>query len=771
MPTAGEVRDLLDERPDLEPAVEAVLDPEPPFTFDDVAIDSGAFGELVARGVVEKTDQGYRVPDPDAIRRALAGDVPDGHAERPAVSLPALPVTRLELTFLAGALAIVVGLRLLSLPNVYHGGHVVLSSNDPYYYRALAERVLADPSVTPSTLPAAVAKGEPLYVASLWLVTKAFGGSKAALGQLMAWAPVVSAIISAVFLYATAVVVTEDRRIGLASVVMLAIIPAHALRTSFGLADHSPFDYIWLSLTLFALVLLAADADRWEPWPPARTIGATATLAVAFAAQTLAWDNSPILLAATALYLGMEGLRSVAGDQPPYRTLGPGIVGVGGGAALAWVGHSSLGWHTTLVASAPALVAIGGLGVLAAATLVVTLDFPRFGGEEGASDASPLAMLGLEAVGLGAGLWLLQAIKPAYWTRLTTSLQHRLLARRAIAETVGLFSDAGGWLLLLGFALFVGVPYLVWASGRSIRDARWLPAVAFAWYFLALAVMEVRFVGELAIPLALFVGLGLVHLAERIDAARPPNPFTSDDPSGLALPTRRQVGALVALFLLVGSLGLVQVPIKIGQTATPTAQSDAAFWMAHYSQERNLTYPGDYVFSRWGWNRMYNYFVNGESRSYGYAQSNFHRFVNATDPGGWYQKLGHRRGFVVTSEDAVGRPDQIGTRLQRDNGAGSATTSALAHYRLVHVTGGGRYKVFTVVPGAVIKGTTAPNATVTASTDVAVQDISFTYARTGTANAKGEYAIRVAQPGTYHVGNTSVAVNVSAVRKGLSVSP
>lgn len=75
MVSAREVAELLDERPDLEPAIEAVLETDPPWTFHDIDVDSGRFGELVARGVVEETDGGYRMADRDAAERALAGDV------------------------------------------------------------------------------------------------------------------------------------------------------------------------------------------------------------------------------------------------------------------------------------------------------------------------------------------------------------------------------------------------------------------------------------------------------------------------------------------------------------------------------------------------------------------------------------------------------------------------------------------------------------------------------------------------------------------------
>lgn len=52
MGTDGDVQELLEDRPDLEPAVKAVLDADSPFEFDDLGLDSGDFGELVAAGIV-----------------------------------------------------------------------------------------------------------------------------------------------------------------------------------------------------------------------------------------------------------------------------------------------------------------------------------------------------------------------------------------------------------------------------------------------------------------------------------------------------------------------------------------------------------------------------------------------------------------------------------------------------------------------------------------------------------------------------------------------
>lgn len=769
MATAGEVRDLLEERPDLEPALEAVLEPEAPFDFDDVAVDSGPFGELVSRGIVESVDGGYRVSNPDAVRGALSDEAVSSTARaRPSLSLSLPNVQLLALLCLFGAVLVVVTLRLSSLPTVFYRDHVFLAGNDPYFYRYWVDQLLAEPSVTPTSLGSGIAKGEPLLVTSLWLISVVAGGTKAVGGYVLAWYPVVSAAVTGVVVYLMAVLVTDDRRIGLASVLMLAIIPGHAFRTSLGFADHHAFDYVWMVLTLVALTIIAREGTRWTVVPSGRAVGGSLVLGVAVTTQTLAWDNSPIILVAIGGYLALEGLRSVSTSTRPYRTIGPVILGTGVGAGVTWLVHTRFGWHTTLVASAPTLLVIGGVGVLVGAELVDRVPFPTIGADPG-YDATPAALLGLEVLGLVGGVTILKATRPAFWNRLATSVEGRLLARREIAEVQGLFSDAGGWLLLLGFGLFLGLSYLVWASNRARTDGRWLPAVAYGWYFLVLASIQVRFVGQLALPLALFGGVGLVHLAEGIDVARAARPLSGGHSLGLTLPTGRQFVALGLLFLLVGSLGIIQVPVKTSQTTTPNAQADAALWMANYTETNDLQWPSNYVFSQWGRNRMYNYYVSGESQSYRYAQSNFESFVFSTDTEGWYERLGNRRGFVVTTNAVVGEPDHIGTRLHRANGAGSEATEALSHYRLVHVTGDGAYKVFTIVPGAVIQGTTEMNMSVTASTTVDVGSIEFSYERTTESNADGRYAIRVAQPGTYSVGNTTVSINETNVQTGASI--
>lgn len=757
MVTADEIRDLLNERPDLKEAIKSVLSAKTPFEFADLDINSGQFGELVSRNIVEKSEGGYTIVDRQAIERGLSGDF-SVQIESSGLSLPSVSIDRLELFLLIGCIGLLVVLRLVPLQTVFREGHVVLSSNDPYFYRYLVETLLSTPSITPSSMPEDIRHGEPLMVTTLWVVVLALGGTNDIVGHVLAWYPVISAVVTGFLVYVLAIVLTEDRRIGLSAVAILAVIPGHALRTNVGFADHHAFDYPWIVLTLLGVVVIARGFRDTDDTRTSRRLFSMGAIGIGVAGQTLAWNNGPLLIVPIGFFLAADVIRVVHQGVPFRRTSGPVLGGVVIGALITWATHAVVGWHTNLVASAPLLLAIGGGGVLFSGWVITAVNL------------RVVHLIGTYVMTLMISILALVTLTPSYWTRLTTRLGKRLFLDQPIAETAGLFSESGGWLLLLGFALFVGLPYIVWGAYRSTKEPRWLAPSVYGLYFTFLAIIQVRFVGELAPILAIFAGFGLVHLAERVDLAQRPSPFTGKPIRSLNIPEPLQIGQLALIFLLVSSLGLVQTPLKLAVTSIPPAQSDAAFWMADDSESRNLSYPDNYVFSEWDRNRLYNYFVSGESRSYGYAQGHFQIFVTSEEPETWYDRLAGRRGYVVTTPAVVGRPAQLGTRLHEDNGAGSPTVQSLARYRLVHVTGNGSYKVFEVVPGAVLHGKASPKETVSARTHVELQRLSFGYERRNITSDNGTYTIRVSQPGRYVIGNKSVNVPVTAVRSGTTVT-
>ncbi|SFC59883.1 dolichyl-diphosphooligosaccharide--protein glycosyltransferase [Halobiforma haloterrestris] len=140
---------FLADRDDGEQALEAVLEVEAAsetWTFDDVALDSGTFGELVSRGVVEKVDSEYRVADVETVRVVLDGEEVTSTGATDRGFALEYDVDLRALSALVGALVVVAGARMLSYGSVFQRGYVVSPGNDPYYFRYWLEDRLAESS-------------------------------------------------------------------------------------------------------------------------------------------------------------------------------------------------------------------------------------------------------------------------------------------------------------------------------------------------------------------------------------------------------------------------------------------------------------------------------------------------------------------------------------------------------------------------------------------------------------------------------------------------
>jgi dolichyl-diphosphooligosaccharide--protein glycosyltransferase len=770
MVAAREIRDLLNERPDLEPALEAVLETDnkrETWEFSDVAVDSGSFGELVSRGIVEKDDGEYRLAEPEVVRRALAGaEMPSsGNAS---VSRPLTDFNlreRLSSLFtitsisLLGALFFIALLRALSFPQVFRD-RIVFSGNDPYYYRYWVEQLLADPDLTLSSLPPTVASGEPLYVATMWMVTDVLGGTPTVVGWVLAWYPVVSALVSGVLLYLLAIEVTEDRRVALAAVVILAVIPGHAFRTSLGFADHHAFDYPWLGLTALSLVVLVRAELQTK-----RSAAGVVGLGTGIAGQVLAWEVGPLFITPIGLIVTALAARAIAQKASPLYTGSSVVAGIGLGAGLTWAAHAVLGWHTTLVAATPTLLLIGSLAVFVAA--------------EGAFRAGlqVRTALGVELLTAVIGVSVLTVVFPALWADIMNRVETKLFRTDSIAETQALFADSFGWLLLFGFVLIIALPYLIWATRRALHDERWVVPVVYAWALFGLATIQVRFVGEFGICAAFFAGLGFIHLAAWVDITPLPKPFDSTvEGNELSVPKRQQVVALILLFLLVGSLGLVQVPLKNNQVTIPNEQYETAMSINTYSEQEGLEYPQNYVYSDWGRNRVYNYFVSGESASYAYARDRFDdkdrgdtdTFVEMTDPDRAYGVVADRPGFLVLNENNNAPTGSMYDRLFNNMGSRAGDITGLGQYQLVDISRDGSYKSFRIVPGAKLTGP-SEGESVRIRHKVDLGGDSFIYERVVPIHADA-YQVVVPYPGEYMIGEQTETIGQATVESGNRVS-
>jgi dolichyl-diphosphooligosaccharide--protein glycosyltransferase len=762
---AAAVRTVLDENPALESALSDVRDvdrQQEAWTFDDVPVDSGAFGELVNEGLVESVGDEYRVADPEVVDRALAGDVENeasGFEASGSLSLP--DIDRTAAAVLAGLLALVAVFRASTYPAVFRD-RVVFPANDPYYYVYLTEQSLQN-GWSFGELPGGLGTQEPLTILQMLVGAELVGG----LGNhtaFLAWLPVLVAIATGLVVYLFACEVTEDRHVALASVFVLAVLPVHVLRSSLGFIDHHAFDYFWLAIVAWGTVAtfdldsLAANRST------ARAIG---ILAVGVAGSVLAWWAATLLLLPIAIAVVCGAAIAVRDDN---SFLAPGLAtaaGVGLGSVVILLTHIAWGWHEWFIAGVPVVLTLGIIGVVGATYGWRTIGLPAW--------AFPTTGI-VGVAGVSAGVYFLA---PTEWAAISRQVS-RLFADREIAEMQSVFgAESMGWLFSFGLLLFVVIPAMGWGVYRAYRgDRSWLVASSYAWFMLALATLQARYAGELAPFTALFGGLALVALAERVDAARLPVPLGGEHRS-VTLPDRDVTIRLVGVVLLVCGLSGVLAPIGAYNLTIPEQQYETASFIDTHAAEVGHEYPDNYVFSPWSWSRMYNYHVSGESLNYGYAQSNYRDFTFAADSGSAYERYianGPAQNAYLVTEPIPGDPeisdDMMQSRLHDRYGSASNGSDGLAHYRALYSSPSGDYKAFRVVPGATIRGEANPGSTVTVETQVDIEGASFTYQRGVTATENGTYAVTVPYPGEYETsgGNaTSVAVSESAVQNGENV--
>ncbi|MDB9252678.1 hypothetical protein [Halorubrum ezzemoulense] len=838
--TTAAAREFLADHPEVEDALAALVERDArdePWTFDDIDLDSGRFGELVARDLAREVDDGYRLRNPDAIRAAIdagpadAGDATDAsstataptdagpgastgesaHDAAPSRFSTAVDLDGLTLLGLVGALLAVAGARLVAAPAVFREGFVVSPSNDTYFFRYWQERLVAraDGAFDLGLFAdmGGAAGTRPLAHATNWWVTALLGGADAA-PAVAAWLPVVASACLGYLVYRTARLLTGDVRVALAAVLFYGLAPVNVVYTSVGFLDHQAHQYLWLGLLVATLTALGTDIARRTTSTDARTAARAhardarmwaiaLALAVAVPASAHAWGGSPLTFVPVAAVVGLRVALDVRHDRSPTFANAPLLGGLVVGAGLALAAHLALGWHESIAAVTPALVAGGALVVVGLGELWRRVSLP------------PLALVAAEAVVAVGGLVGYARLRPDDIDRLQTRADD-LFFREGISETASLFSPdfavVFGPLLQLGLGFYFAIAVLAvatWAVARR-DEPGWLVLVCFAWYYTLLATIQVRFAGQLAIVIAPFAGIGLVYLLSAIDIARPvatldrgedaDSPSTRGRPSragsnragadgepsegtaitSLALPDGTRLrGYLAATVALVLLFNLLLVPSLVAQTTHDRAQFDAALAVDSHAEAVDREYPRNFVLSQWGDNRMYNYFVSGESQSYGYARSNHDQFLASSDPGDWYDRFQGRVGYVVvTDRENAPTANTTYAALHEGLGLGVNDTVATGRYQLLASDDGVR--TFAVVPGATIRVTDpaavgATGGAVTATTEVAVEEsganVTHEYAREATV-ANGTATIRVAHPGEYRVGNATVTVTDDDVVAG-----
>lgn len=782
----------LRERPQLRETLENIvaLDEDRAWAFDDLDCDSGDFGYLVSRSFIEEDGSGYRLVDRDATRRALRRDLSEESADTETESdegqtgqRPGRVRERLAETntgfwgSLGFALALVFLVRIINYQSVFREDHILSTGNDPYHYRHWVDQLVAESpglfsfSEIAGVLGGRAEAGEPLtYTLGYWLSSLA-GGSDA-VGDVFAWFPVASALVVAVLTGWMALAVTNDERIAVISVLSFAVMPSHALYSGIGFFDHHPVDYLWLAIMAASLVWLARDLSRkasakahvTNPW----SWVAAAVFGVACAASMLSWNGAPLLLIGVGLYAALRPISEIRTKDSPLLTSLPLVVGLGFATAITHAIHTSAGWQEPAVVYAPLIVALGAVAVSGLAEAA-----DRF-------YPDPRAVLaGVIGVGV-AGILGVRTVAPEIFTRYSQRFSDSLLGREGAVETVPLISaNIGlpfGPVHPYGWFVFFAVPALAYVSWKCLDEhrPRWLVLVSYAWAFLGLSMIQARFIGEFSPFASIFTAVGLVGILASRDLLRPLDCFSTRE-RARAQPlggfSNINAGLSVSLLLVVALLlGVIAIPSAVGPLAYEDSEYESVAWIEDDTETRD---GEEYVLSRWGRNRMYNYIVSGGGNTYGYAQANYEDFLNSEDPDEWYNRFENRVGYIIFPNQggAESAPDdaRLTTYGQLFYKYGSATEvmDGVGHYRLAYVTESGLRRVYRPVPGATIEGTTEPGATMTVSTDVTVSGESFTYTRRTTATDQGAFNVTVSYPGEYSVdGSGNVSVSDEDVEQG-----
>ena len=778
---------FLEENANGEDVLETLLDADSThetWEFDDVALDSGTFGEVVSRGIVEKSDGAYHLANSDAVRAVLSDEQREQQTTEQGDSFDFEGIRETARSFVSvrtGLLSLIL-LTIALVRMVFHyqgvfrDGRVVLAGNDPYRRRYWLER-LVESDLQPwnpldlASMPEFVTTTDTFFYWLMWLFSALFGNSVESVGLVLAWYPVVAAMLTGLVVYLLALRLTGDYRVGIASAFMLAIIPIHASYTGLGMGDHHPLDYLLLTMVIGLLVVIVDEKETVSI--ARRDVSATRTgivgLGATLAALNAAWKGTPLWFAGVGVYVvAQSALDYHRGNSPSTRGV-PILAGTVLAAIFTLVLHFGLNWLQPYRMLTPMLLVAGVGAVLAAGEVGYRLDIPSKTG-------LPLsAAVGSVVVALA---WIF--VPPFsenvndFWGYLNRT------ASGNITETASLFTPElgvyGGPMSYIAVPFVFAFPVLIWLTWRGIRgsDAGLLVVTTFGWYLFGWATVQIRFTAELAPLLALFAGIGFVWVLSWVDLLAAPDWLADSEvdsahssSSEFPLPdiSSTQIAYVAVIALAFAAFSLIFVSSFAADTAVEDKTYQTAKWLEQYSEERGYEYPENYVFSPWGVNRQYNYYVSGESDTYTFAQRNYEDFINSQDPDEWYDRLSENGRFIVTHDHEVAENSSVvqATLHERFGSRGESTAGA-SHYRALYTTPGQERVAFELVPGARMTGVAEPDETYTVETDVEIGGTSFTYERQVQTNRYGDYGLTVPYAGTYEIASEDWEVHQDSIQ-------
>lgn len=708
--------------------------------------------------------------------------------------------------------------RVIAYPSVLRGESIISQLNDPYYFRYHMSKLLdqasgpLDFSVLSDTDQAFNTSHEGTHFINWWLAeitTPEF---------VTAWVPVIAALSSGVILFAIAYVLTDDIRVGLATVLMFALIPLQFVFSGIGYIEHRPYQYVWLGVALLGVVWIGVGAKHQHQQAgqlsgqylrATHIWAASIATGIAIVILVYVWRGSPLLIAPLLGYILLRVPMDLSVDVSPIRSAVPLVVSLAIGSSLSFLIYSQLNWGSIDQPFVPAYILFILLITLIIAEVWRLSGFPAF------------AFFPTEVAIVAVSSWSIITFRPdivdQVVAELGTSIE-AVLDRSSnpltsndtanIADTVSTFEPGIviGPLQRLGLAFFVAVPVLLWITFAVIRsyEPGWLVIVVYSWSMLIAAAVMTRFAGQLSMLISVLAGFGLIMSLAYADIVRPVS--TAPAPAGVlpraiskrvnrltdntdsvsqsqritrlrGLTTRREYLKIGSSFVVAGLPGAA---LGVGTTIESNYDDlEIKAMQAIVTHQRTVSreYPQNFVLSRWGTNRMYNYFTNGEASSYSFARSNYADFLTTETPDQWAQDHMNRVGYVAIDADDVELP--AGTAyhmLQRRLGVAMSYRDPLQHYRLIYLAAEDdtpddwRFSVFAVVPGATITGTGTPGETVVAGTEIAISGITFPYRQSVTIDDDGQFTLRLPYPGRYDVQSTTVQISEADIIENNTIS-
>jgi dolichyl-diphosphooligosaccharide--protein glycosyltransferase len=792
---------FLDEHNDGETVLEhllAVDGEEETWEFSDLELDSGTFGEVVSAGVVEKVDEEYQLANRQAVSAVVTGEEVAEPEDADAGFDVGYELDYTRVGAMVGALLIIVLTRTIHYRSVFMNGRVVSPGNDPYFFRYWQEQLLAEAS-SPLSLQVLVNppwddgsfNQRPLTHATNWWFAELLGGDQWAADFVAAWLPIVFTILLAIVVYYLALVLTEDVRVGVASVLFLALAPVHAVYTGLGLLHHRYNQYLWFGLILLTLVWLATDVKERrtavEPGQAVRdhlaerkTWGVAALFGLAFAFWTHSWGGSLEFFVPLCIYAGLRVCMDVREGISPGRANLPLVAGFGFGATLAIGLHLALSWHG-LPAPLLSVVTFG-----AAAALVGIGEFWH------RRELTARKLLTTEVVLAVVGVIVVTvflAMSSDLVERIVNTLTASAPEWQTSVQSESMYSTEQfvifGPIAQIGLEFYIALGALAWCIALVYREYEpgWLALAVVTLHYVVLSGIMVRFAGRLVIAMAVFGGLGLVFALSRLDLIRDPELLAeggssprdvvpdSETRQPFGVPSPQRGTMVVVVCVLIFGASLVFLPTQMNQIGHDPADVGTASEIADHAESLNRDHPDNHVLATWETYRMYNYFVSGESESERLGRYGYTPLFRDEDIEGRLKGYTDSIGYLVLTEPSIDIPaEQEQPRLTDQLGLPDDRFNSLEQYRLIALDDDHGIAVFAVVPGATVALTGDGGEQVRIATTVTDDGRSFTYARNATLDSNGTATVTVPYPGRYSVGDRTIEITEADVRNNRRVS-